>query len=124
VTVRIVVADDHAVVREGLRALLAAVPGYELAGTAATAPEAVRAAMTLHPNVLVLDIQMPGAYGIDAARELSRVAPDVAILGYILKGADPDDIIKGHRLRRSGRSDLRAGDRPTGTGIPHQGLGK
>jgi DNA-binding NarL/FixJ family response regulator len=114
VTVRIVVADDHAVVREGLRALLAAVPGYELAGTAATAQEAVRAAVTLHPNVLVLDIQMPGPNGIDAARELSRVAPDVAILiltmfddddsvfaamragalGYILKGADPDDIIR------------------------------
>ena len=71
-TVRIVVADDHAVVREGLRALLAAVPGYELAGTAATAPEAVRAAVTLHPNVLVLDIQMPGPNGIDAARERRR----------------------------------------------------
>ena len=113
-TLRIVVADDHAVVRAGLGALLSAVDGYELVGEAATGPEAVRAAVTLHPDVLVMDIQMPGTGGIEATREISRVAPDVAVLmltmfdddesifaamragarGYVLKGAAPDNVIR------------------------------
>lgn len=113
-TLRIVVADDHGVVREGLRALLSAVQGYELVGTAATGAEAIRAAVMLRPDVLVMDIQMPGVTGIDATREISRVAPRVAVLmltmfeddesvfaamragalGYMLKGADPDKMIR------------------------------
>jgi DNA-binding NarL/FixJ family response regulator len=113
-TVRVVVADDHGVVREGLRALLSAVPGYELVGTAATGPEAVRVAVTHRPDVLVMDIQMPGLSGIDATREVGRLAPDVAVLvltmfdddesvfaamragalGYVLKGADPEDVVR------------------------------
>jgi DNA-binding NarL/FixJ family response regulator len=64
VKLRIVVADDHSVVREGLRALLSAVEGYELVGTGATGGEAVKAAVTLHPDVLVMDIQMPDMTGI------------------------------------------------------------
>src|SRR5204863_1929832 len=79
-TLRIVVADDHAVVREGLRALLAAVDGYELVGTASNGPEAVRAAVTLKPDVMVMDIQMPQMNGIEATREIGRVAPEVAVL--------------------------------------------
>jgi DNA-binding NarL/FixJ family response regulator len=114
VTLRIVVADDHGVVREGLRALLSAVDGYELVGTASTGAAAIRAAVTLRPDVLVMDIQMPDTTGIEATREISRVAPSVAILmltmfdddesvfaamragalGYILKGADPDKMIR------------------------------
>jgi DNA-binding NarL/FixJ family response regulator len=80
VTLRIVVADDHSVVREGLRALLSAVEGYELVGTAATGAEAVKAAVTLRPDVLVMDIQMPDMTGIEATREIRRVAPTVAVL--------------------------------------------
>jgi DNA-binding NarL/FixJ family response regulator len=113
-SLRIVVADDHGIVREGLGALLAARPGYEMVGTAATGAEAVRAAVTLRPDVLVMDIQMPGAGGIEATREISRVAPDVAVLmltmfdddesvfaamragarGYVLKGAAPDNVVR------------------------------
>jgi DNA-binding NarL/FixJ family response regulator len=113
-TIRVVVADDHGIVREGLGALLSARPGYELLGTAATGEEAVRAAVTLHPDVLVMDIQMPGAGGIAATRDIARVAPDVAVLvltmfddddsvfaamragarGYVLKGAAPDSVIR------------------------------
>jgi DNA-binding NarL/FixJ family response regulator len=113
-SIRIVVADDHAVVLEGLRALIGAVDGYELVGTAATGREAVRAAVSLRPDVLVMDINMPDGSGLEATREVSRVAPDVAVLmltmfdddesvfaamragalGYVLKGADPDDIVR------------------------------
>ena len=113
-SIRIVVADDHAVVREGLRALIGAVDGYELVGTAATGREAVRAAVTLKPHVLVMDVNMPDGSGLEATRELSRVAPDVGVLmltmydddesvfaamrggalGYVLKGADPENIVR------------------------------
>lgn len=113
-SVRVVVADDHAVVREGLRALIGAVEGYELVDAVATGRQAVRAAVTLQPHVLVMDINMPDGSGIDATREISRTAPKVAVLmltmfddddsvfaamragalGYVLKGADPEDILR------------------------------
>ena len=134
-TLRIVVADDHAVVRAGLGALLSAVDGYELVGEAATGPEAVRAAVTLHPDVLVMDIQMPGMSGIDATREIGRVAPDVAVLmltmfeddesvfaamragalGYVLKGASPTDMIRAIAA-------VAAGEAIFGTGVARRAL--
>jgi DNA-binding NarL/FixJ family response regulator len=114
VTIRVAVADDHALVREGLRSLLATVPDIELIAIAASARDAVRIATIEHPDVLVLDINMPDGSGIDTARKLRRVAPTVAILmltmydddalvfaamragamGYVLKGADSADVIR------------------------------
>lgn len=128
-TLRIVVADDHAVVREGLRALLSAVDGYELIGTASTGSEAVRAAVTLHPDVLVMDIQMPGISGIEATREITRAAPSVRVLmltmfdddesvfaamragalGYVLKGAPPDNMIRAISVVAGGEAIFGAG---------------
>jgi DNA-binding NarL/FixJ family response regulator len=122
-SLRIVIADDPGIVREGLGALLAAHGGYDLVGTAATGAEAVRAAVTLRPDVLVMDIQMPGLTGIDATREIARVAPDVAVLmltmfdddesvfaamragarGYVLKGAAPDNVIRAIAAVAAGR---------------------
>jgi DNA-binding NarL/FixJ family response regulator len=129
VTLRVVVADDHAVVREGLRALLSAVDGYELVGTAETGREAVRAAVTVRPDVVVMDIQMPQMSGIDATREIGRVAPDVAVLmltmfeddesvfaamragalGYVLKGAAPEDMIRAIASVAAGEAIFGAG---------------
>ncbi len=128
-TLRIVVADDHAVVREGLRALLSAVEGYELVGTAATGAEAVKAAVTLRPDVLVMDIQMPDMTGIEATREMRRVAPTVAVLmltmfdddesvfaamragalGYVLKGAAPESMIRAIAVVAGGEAIFGAG---------------
>jgi DNA-binding NarL/FixJ family response regulator len=134
-TLRIVVADDHTVVREGLRALLSAVDGYELVGQAATGTEAVRSAVTLRPDVMVMDIQMPGMSGIDATREIGRVAPEVAVLmltmfeddesvfaamragalGYVLKGAPPSDMIRAIAA-------VAAGEGIFGTGVARRAL--
>ncbi len=128
-TLRIVVADDHSVVREGLRALLSAVEGYQLVGTAATGAEAVKAAVTLRPDVLVMDIQMPDLTGIEAAREIRRVAPSVAVLmltmfdddesvfaamragalGYVLKGAAPESMIRAIAVVAGGEAIFGAG---------------
>ena len=121
-TVRIVLADDHAVVVEGLRALLSTVDGFAVVGTAATGAEAVRAAVTERPDVLVMDIQMPELNGIDATREVRRVAPQTAVLmltmfdddeslfaamragavGYVLKGAAPGQHHPGDHRGRGG----------------------
>ena len=112
--IRVVIADDHPVVRDGLSALLASVPSVTVAGVAADGPQAVQAAVTLRPDVLVLDIQMPGLTGVEAAQEIGRVAPSVAMLmltmfdddysvlaamragarGYLLKGAQQDEIVR------------------------------
>ena len=128
-TLRIVVADDHSVVREGLRSLLSAVEGYELVGTAATGAEAVKAAVTLRPDVLVMDIQMPDMTGIEATREIRRVAPAVAVLmltmfdddesvfaamragalGYVLKGAPPESMIRAIAVVAGGEAIFGAG---------------
>lgn len=132
---RIVVADDHTVVREGLRALLSSVPGYELVGTATTGPEAIRAAVELRPHVVVMDIQMPGMTGIEATREIGRVAPDVAVLmltmfeddasvfaamragalGYVPKGASPENTIRAI-------ASVAAGEAVFGAGIARRAL--
>ena len=124
--IRVAIADDHALVREGLRFLLDTVPDIELVATAATAREAVREATTKAPDVLVLDINLPDGSGIDVARKLRRVAPTVGILmltmydddalvfaamragamGYILKGAAPDDVVRAIQAVASGNAIL------------------
>jgi DNA-binding NarL/FixJ family response regulator len=111
---RVVLADDHPIVRDGLCALLGSVPGITVVETAANGREAIRAAVTTKPDVLVLDIQMPDVNGITAAAEIARAAPGVAVLmltmfddddsvfaamragarGYLLKGAPQAEIIR------------------------------
>jgi DNA-binding NarL/FixJ family response regulator len=122
--IRVVIADDHPVVRDGLSALLASVPSVTVAGVAANGREAVRAAVTLRPDVLVMDVQMPQLTGVAAAREISLVAPQVAVLmlsmfdddysvlaamragarGYVLKGAQQGEIVRAIQAVAAGEA--------------------
>ncbi|WP_412544195.1 response regulator transcription factor [Longispora sp. K20-0274] len=110
--IRVVIADDHPVVRDGLRVLFSSLPDLELLAEAATGREAVRAAVTHRPHVLVMDLRMPDLDGVAATAEIGRLAPDVAVLvltmfdddqtvfaamragarGYLVKGASQEDI--------------------------------
>jgi DNA-binding NarL/FixJ family response regulator len=111
--IRVLLADDHPLVRSGLKALLTSVEGIEVVGEAADGAAAVELALRERPEVVVMDIQMPGQDGIEATRRLAADAPEVAVLvltmheddesvfaamragarGYVLKGAEQEEIV-------------------------------
>ena len=115
--VRVMIADDHPIVREGLRAVLAGQPDIELVGTAASGREAVDMAAACSPHVIVMDLHMPELDGVQATKAVLAADPEVAVLvltmfdddemlvsaikagarGYLLKGASHADIL--HALR-------------------------
>lgn len=110
--IRILVADDHTLFRKGLRSLLEHQTGMEVVGEAANGPEAVTMAEELVPDVVLMDIKMPGLSGIEATKQILRENPHIGIIlvtmfddaesvfsgmrtgarGYVLKGAEPDDL--------------------------------
>jgi DNA-binding NarL/FixJ family response regulator len=112
--VTVLVADDHPVFRDGLASLLATQPDVEVVATAADGAEAVRAAIELKPDVVVMDLQMPELNGIEATRRLSTQLPDTKILvftmgeedgtvlaamragarGYLVKGASQQEVAR------------------------------
>lgn len=120
--VRLVIADDHEVVRAGLKALLAAAPDVELIGEAADGKEAVRQARRFHPNVLLLDVRMPGADGLAVLAQLQSELPHVAVVmfssydnptyiaramalgaaGYLLKNSSGEQIVASIRRAAGG----------------------
>jgi DNA-binding NarL/FixJ family response regulator len=73
--VRILIADDHEVVRHGVRTLLEWQPGWEVCGEAATGREAVRQAIALQPDIVILDVSMPELNGLEATRQIKRAVP-------------------------------------------------
>lgn len=78
--VRILIVDDHDVMRGGLRSLLESRPGWEVCGEAANSTEAIEKAKTLSPDVVVLDISMPGFSGLDAVPVIRKETPGVEVL--------------------------------------------
>jgi len=119
---RILIADDHALFRNGLRALFASVPDLEVVGEAATGEEAITQATDLQPDVVLMDIQMPSVNGIEATRRILHVSPHIGVIvvtmfedddsvfaamragarGYVLKGADQEEILKVMRAVANG----------------------
>jgi DNA-binding NarL/FixJ family response regulator len=77
---RIIIVDDHAVVRRGVRALLESQPGWEIAGEAVTGREAVDLAKRLYPDIVVMDLSLPELNGLDAARQILKDSPRTEVL--------------------------------------------
>jgi DNA-binding NarL/FixJ family response regulator len=88
--IRLLVADDHPVVRDGLRAMLATQPDMKLVGEAATGTEAVAHALALRPDVVLMDLQLPGLDGPAAITALRQQAPEVRVLVLTTYGTDAD----------------------------------
>ena len=122
--IRVLVADDHPLFRNGIVNSLAELADIELVGEAADGDLAVTLTLELQPDVVLMDLQMPGRSGIEATREISRQAPDVKVLvltmfedddsvfaamragarGYLLKGADQDDVERAIRTVAAGEA--------------------
>ncbi len=120
---RVLVADDHPFFRDGLRVMLEATPDTELVGEATDGDEAVALAHTLRPDVILMDLRMPGMGGIEATRKILSESPQVGILvvtmieddasvfaamragarGYLLKGADKEEMLLA--IRAVGRGE-------------------
>lgn len=91
-SVRILLADDHEIVREGLRALIQRNPGWEICGEAASGREAVDLAEKLQPDIIVMDVGMPELNGLDATRQIKRALPETEIL--IFTANETEEIVR------------------------------
>ena len=126
--IRVLLADDQPLVRMGLRALITSEPGMVVVGEASDGVEAVAAAREHHPDVVLMDIRMPGTDGLTALREIAAdpalagthvvmlttfeldeyvfAALEAGASGFLVKDADPDDILRAIRAAASGESLL------------------
>ncbi|MGB8214095.1 MAG: response regulator transcription factor [Anaerolineales bacterium] len=99
--IRILVADDHLIIRQGLRLILETQAGFELVGEAADGAEAVRLCAELHPDVVLMDLRMPGMDGLSAIQRLRLEQPEIAVV--ILTTFNEDDLMmRGLRLGAKG----------------------
>lgn len=121
---RLLVADDHTLFRDGLRALFSSLPETEVVGEAATGAEAVSLAEKLQPDVVLMDIQMPDMNGIEATRQIVQMSPHIGVIvvtmyedddsvfaavragarEYVLKGADQEEMIRAIRAVARGEA--------------------
>ena len=87
-TLRILIVDDHEIVRRGLHALLAAQPGWEVVGEAANGPDAVQQVIRLKPDIVIMDIAMPVMSGLDATRLIKETAPQTKVLIFTMHNSE------------------------------------
>lgn len=124
--IRVLIADDHAIIREALDSAIALAAGLELVGQAATGAEAVEFAIALDPDVTVLDIRLPDLDGIEALKQILSKDPDARVVmltsydteddvvraieagacGYLLKGSSSKEVMNAIRTAHSGGSSL------------------
>ncbi|MBK3581234.1 response regulator transcription factor [Streptomyces sp. MBT65] len=124
--ISVLIVDDHPVVRDGLRGMFESAPGFRVLGEAANGVEAVQRAAALDPDVILMDLRMPGGGGVDAIRELTRRAARAKVLvlttydtdsdtlpaieagatGYLLKDAPRDELFTAVRAAAQGRTVL------------------
>jgi DNA-binding NarL/FixJ family response regulator len=124
--IRLLIVDDHPVVRDGLSNMFASAPGFEVLGQAADGAEAVRMAQALGPDVILMDLRMPGMDGLTAITELARRGVDARVLvlttydndsnvlpaieagatGYLLKDAPREELLRGARSAAKGETVL------------------
>jgi DNA-binding NarL/FixJ family response regulator len=122
--IRVLIADDHPLFRDGMHGLLDSVAETQVVGEATTGPEAIAQAKALQPDVILMDIKMPGINGIEATREIIAASPHINILmvtmleddesifaamragarGYVLKGANQEEILRSIRAVASGEA--------------------
>lgn len=123
-TISILIADDHPLFRDGIRTLVLAATDMEIVGEAESGEEAIKLAALLQPDIILMDIQMPGTNGIQATRQIHDASPHIGVLiltmfdddssvfssmragarGYILKGAKQDDIQRAIRAAAHGEA--------------------
>jgi DNA-binding NarL/FixJ family response regulator len=123
-SIRLIIADDHTLFRDGVRALLQSIPDFQVVGEAATGAQAIQQANALQPDVVLMDLQMPGVNGIEATRRIVQTSPHIGVIvvtmfqdddsvfaamragarGYILKGADQDEMIRAIRAIANGEA--------------------
>ncbi len=121
--IKVLLVDDHELIRIGIKRLLQDVNGIKVVGEASTGEEAIRIAKELIPEVVLMDVQMPGIGGLEATRKMIRHNPDIKILaltvfddepypsrllqagaaGYITKGCDADEMVRAIRTVHSGQ---------------------
>jgi DNA-binding NarL/FixJ family response regulator len=124
--IRVLVVDDHPIVREGLVSVLADEPDFEVAGAAGSAEAAIDLAARVRPDVVLLDLELPGMSGVEAISHLARRAPEARVVvftaydadeqvfgairagarGYLLKGATAEEIARAVRAVHAGGSHL------------------